>query len=114
MAELVDAIDAVLASRTRDEWGALFDAHGLVWGPVLSLHEVVADPHAEAIGLFPEIEHPRLGRYATVKAPMRFASVETGPRGPAPEVGEHSRALLAELGYGEAAIQRLFDAGAVG
>lgn len=114
MAELVDAIDATLAARTRDEWGALFDAHGLVWGPVLGLHEVVADPHAQAIGLFPEIEHPRLGRYATVKAPMRFAGVETGPRGPAPEVGQHSRTLLAELGYSDADIQQLFDERALG
>ena len=114
MAELVDAIDAVMASRSRDEWGDLFDDHGLVWGPVLGLHEVVADPHAQAIGLFPEIEHPRLGRYATVKAPMRFAGAQTGPRGPAPEIGQHSRALLAELGYSQADIERLFDAKAVG
>ena len=57
MAALVDGIDAALAVRGRDEWGAIFDAAGLIWGPVLALHEVAADPHAAAIGLFPEIAH---------------------------------------------------------
>ena len=42
-----------LAAKSRDEWGAIFDANGLIWGPVLALHEVAVDPHAAAIGLFP-------------------------------------------------------------
>ena len=109
MAELVDAIDEVLGARTRDEWGAIFDAHGVIWGPVLGLHEVPDDPHAQAIGLFPTIEHPEFGAYPTVSAPIRFATADVKPRGPAPGLGEHTREVLAELGYAEADIQHLFD-----
>ena len=58
MVELVELIDAALSVRSRDEWGPIFDEHGLIWGPVLGLHEVVADPQAEAMGLFPMITHP--------------------------------------------------------
>ncbi|MDZ7824880.1 MAG: CoA transferase [Gammaproteobacteria bacterium] len=58
MREIVDGIDAALAAKGRDEWGAIFDEAGIIWGPVLALHEVADDPQAEAIGLFPEIEHP--------------------------------------------------------
>ena len=53
MAELVDGVDKALSIKSRDEWGAIFDANGLIWGPVLALHEVAMDPHADAIGLFP-------------------------------------------------------------
>ncbi|HEX7035666.1 MAG TPA: CoA transferase [Pseudomonadales bacterium] len=114
MAELVDAIDAILARKSRDEWGAIFDREGLVWGPVLSLDEVAVDPQAEAIGMFPEIEHPSLGRYRTVRVPMRFARAEVKPRGPAPGVGQHTREVLAAGGYTDAEIDRLFAAGVVG
>ncbi|MDZ7668247.1 MAG: CoA transferase [Gammaproteobacteria bacterium] len=113
MAELVDAIDTILAARSRDEWGEIFDREGLVWGPVLTLDEVARDPQADAIGMFPSIEHPR-GSYRSVRAPMRFRDVEVKPRGPAPQVGEHSREVLAAAGFDAAEIQALLDGGALG
>ena len=69
--ELVETVDAALAAKSRDDWGPIFDEHRLIWGPVLGLHEVTADPQAEAIGLFPTIEHRKHGDYRTVRAPMR-------------------------------------------
>ncbi len=113
MAELVDGIDATLSAKTRDEWGAVFDEHGVIWGPVLGLHEVVDDPHANAIGLFPELEHPQLGAYRTVNAPMRFKTADVRPRGPAPKVGEHTTQILLEAGLSQPEVQALFDNGIV-
>ena len=113
MAELVDGIDATLSAKTRDEWGAVFDEHGVIWGPVLGLHEVVDDPHANAIGLFPELEHPQLGAYRTVNAPMRFKTADVRPRGPAPKVGEHTKQILSEAGLSPLEAQALFDKGIV-
>jgi crotonobetainyl-CoA:carnitine CoA-transferase CaiB-like acyl-CoA transferase len=114
MAELVDAVDAVLAARGRDEWGELFDRAGLVWGPVLTLDEVAQDRQAEAIGMFPVIEHERLGSYRTVRAPMRFRSSDVRPHGPAPALGQHSREVLAEAGLAPAEIEALLGSGVVG
>ena len=114
MPELVAAIDGILAARSRDEGGEIFDREGLVWGPVLTLDEVARDRQAEAIGMFPVIEHPRLGRYRSVRAPMRFASAEVKPRGPAPGVGQHTRRVLADAGFSPGEIEDLFQAGALG
>ncbi|MEQ8858104.1 MAG: CoA transferase [Pseudomonadales bacterium] len=114
MAELVDAIDAVMAGRSRDEWGAIFDREGLVWGPVLTLDEVASDPQAEAIGMFPTIEHPTLGGYRSVRAPMRFRDLEVAPRAPAPRLGQHTRDVLAGAGFDDAEISTLIGAGALG
>lgn len=114
MREIVDGIDAALAAKSRDEWGRIFDEVGLIWGPVLSLDEVSVDPQAEAIGLFPEIEHPAFGPYRTVSAPMRFAGADVGPRGPSPAIGQHSTEVLREAGLDDAGIEALRAAGTIG
>jgi len=111
MPELVPEIDAALAAKSRGEWGEIFDAEGLIWGPVLALHEVVDDPQAEAIGLFPELEHPELGRYRTVRAPMRMRGADVGPRASAPTPGQHTREVLREAGYAKEEIERMLEAG---
>jgi len=114
MAELVAGIDEALSAHSRDEWGARFDAAGIIWGPVLGLHEVASDPQAEALGLFPTIEHPERGPYRSVSIPMRFARAEVGPRRPAPGVGAHTTEVLAAAGLGPAEIADLAARGVVG
>lgn len=99
MAEIVAGLDESFAARSRDEWGALFDEHGIIWGPVLGLHEVAGDRQADALGLFPTIEHPERGPYRSVGAPMRFLTAEVGPRGPAPRLGADTAAVLAQHGF---------------
>jgi len=114
MAELVDRIDAALASRSRDEWGQIFDREGLIWGPVLTLDEVAGDRQAEAIEMFPSIDHERLGTYRSVRIPMRIRDAEVRPRGPAPDLGQHTREVLAAAGFSDEEIARLIEQGAIG
>ncbi len=114
MAELIDIIDETLSHKTRDEWGEIFDKAGLIWGPVLGLHEVPQDPHAIELGIFPTMEHPEVGTYRTVNAPMRFATADVRPRGPAPRIGQHTEALLVDQGYSAGEISAMIDKGIVG
>ncbi len=114
MPALVAAMDKVLLTKSRDEWGEIFDAAGLVWGPVLTLDEVAADPQAHAIDMFPEIEHPELGRYRTVRAPLRIHGAQIRPQGPAPAVGQHTRSVLTAAGMSDAEIDALVAAGVLG
>ncbi len=114
MPELVAAIDEALSHRTRDQWGEIFDANSIIWGPVLGLHEVASDPQADALGVFPTIHSPEIGPYRTVAAPMRFADVQVGPKGPAPKLGQHTREILSEAGHGTEEIEALVEQGAIG
>ncbi|HSG90394.1 MAG TPA: CoA transferase [Pseudomonadales bacterium] len=114
MREVVEGIDAALAAKGRDEWGRIFDEVGLIWGPVLSLDEVAVDPQAEAIGVFPEIDHPEIGTYRTVAAPIRFSTADVRPRGPSPTIGEHGEEILTEAGLDAQEIAALRAAGTVG
>ena len=109
MHELVPAIDETLAAKSRDEWGKIFDAAGLIWGPVLALQEVVQDPQANAIGLFPTLTDETIGDYRTVNIPMRFQEADVRPRHRAPRAGEQTREILERYGYGEDEIQALLD-----
>ncbi|MBT3694132.1 MAG: CoA transferase, partial [Gammaproteobacteria bacterium] len=114
MGALIDLFDAELAKKSRDEWGKIFDDAGLIWGPVMGLHEVPQDPHAVEIGMFPTIEHPEHGTYTTVNIPMRFATADVKPQGPAPLIGQHTDEILALSGFSEAEISALKEAKIVG
>ena len=114
MPELVAAIAESLSHRTRAQWGEIFDANDMIWGPVLGLHEVASDPQADALGVFPTIHSPDIGPYRTVAAPMRFADVQVGPKGPAPKLGQHTREILSEAGHGIEEIEALVEQGAIG
>ena len=62
-----------------------------------------------ANGVFVEIDDPVLGRVRTVDTPMQIEGHPKITRMPAPRLGEHSRAILAELGLGEQEIQSLAE-----
>lgn len=114
MPEIVAGIDAALSAKSRDEWGEIFDANGMIWGPVLGLHEVVDDPQAEALGLFPMLEDETIGEYRSVTNPMRFKTADVGPRGRAPKLGEHTDSVLAEKGLTADEVAALRAGGAIG
>ncbi len=113
MAALIDILDEVMATKPLAEWGRICDDAGLIWGPASSIDELARDPQAEAIGLFPTIEHPE-GDFRTVAAPMRIAGADIRPRGPAPAVGADTDDVLAEIGYTADEAAALGAAGIVG
>lgn len=113
MAEITARFDAEFEKRSRDEWGDIFDDAGIIWGPVMGLDEVVADPQAEALNMFPEIDSGSFGLYKTVANPLRIDGVDTDPTTPAPALGADTRAVLAEAGYSDSEIDALVDAGVV-
>jgi crotonobetainyl-CoA:carnitine CoA-transferase CaiB-like acyl-CoA transferase len=113
MPELTDGVDQALAKRSRDEWGPIFDDAGLIWGPVLGLHEVPSDPQAEAINLFPAMNNEEFGEYKTVGIPVRFGQADVRPRHSAPKLGQDSTAILQELGMDKVTIKALIQKGVV-
>ena len=86
----------------------------MTWAPVQQLTEVIADPQAEALGLFAEITEPGVARpFRTVAAPFRMVDAEVHVRGPAPRLGAHSREVLGAAGWSDAAIAALISGGIV-
>jgi crotonobetainyl-CoA:carnitine CoA-transferase CaiB-like acyl-CoA transferase len=105
--QLVEILEPIFASRRLEEWSQRLDAEGLIWSPVRRLDEVIADPQARAMGYFPELQHPRAGRFESVAPPFCVEGVELGPRKPAPELDADAEAILREVGLRDDEITKL-------
>jgi CoA:oxalate CoA-transferase len=84
--------------------------------PVLSPAEVVAHPHLQARGAFPEVPHPARGKVRVTASPFHVDGGPVAPAAGAPyRIGEHTRQVLGGLlGYPAARIDELAAAGAIG
>jgi len=112
--ELITLIAAATSGMTFDELTAALDAADVTYGPVARLAEVIDDPQLKAAGILvatgSEDEHYPW----TVSNPIRMAGARRRDAGPAPGVGQHSAAILAELGLSESDIADLAERGVVG
>lgn len=112
--DLMAVLDEVFATASRAEWGARLDEAKLTWGRISDLPDVAEDPQVRAAGAIAKVDHPVVGSFETIAAPFDLPRADVGVRGPAPEIGEHSAAILAELGYSGEAITDLTARGVVG
>ncbi len=110
----VAALDEGFGAFSLQEAGARLTANDLIWAPVQTPAEIVEDPFAQAAGCFVEVEDADGLRYRAPAAPARFPGADDGPKRPAPKLGQHTREVLAEAGYGAEAIEALLASGAAG
>ncbi len=105
---LMPLLRSHLADRDAAELSAVFEANGLPFAPITRPQDLFDDPHLIATGGLAPItlsDGPRAGTTApTVLMPLTLGGERPGIRMSPPRLGEHTRDLLAELGYGDEAI----------
>ena len=111
--ELEAALNAIFRMRGSSDWLERLEAAGFPAGPVQSIQEMHADPQALARRMVVDTEHSKLGPVKTLGLPVKFSETPGEVAAAAPVYGEHTRAVLAEHGYGEAEIDALIAEGAV-
>jgi crotonobetainyl-CoA:carnitine CoA-transferase CaiB-like acyl-CoA transferase len=104
MQALVAAMNDVVATRTKAEWIAVFDAAGVPVGPVNTVGEALSHEQTLARGMVVDLVHPQAGPTKALGCPIHFSKTPTRIDRPAPMLGEHSRELLREYGYDDADI----------
>jgi crotonobetainyl-CoA:carnitine CoA-transferase CaiB-like acyl-CoA transferase len=111
-AEITAEFDKAFAALSFEEVARRLDEADLVWAPVQTPAEVAADPQVAAAGAILQVEDGEGGTYPQPAAPARFPGADAAVRPPSPKLGEHTRQILAEIGYGEAEIEAMVAAGA--
>jgi len=101
------AIEAITEQRDSAEWIDRFNKAGVPAGPIYTMDQVFADPQVQHLGIAQPVEHPTLGRLELVGQAVTLSRTPSRLRTASPEPGEHSEAILRELGYGDSDIARL-------
>lgn len=100
----IHAMAEQIKKRSSAEWLARLDAEDVPCGPILRRSEIVSNEQVIAREIFVEFDQPAVGRVRQPRPPARFEVSQSGISAPAPRLGEHSREVLRDLGYSEAAI----------
>ena len=113
-AALVDLLDAAFGALPYAEIERRLDAEDVVWSPVQTPAEVVADAQAAAADCFIDVADGAGGTFRSPNTPARFDGQDAPERRPPPQLGQHTDEVLAELGYDLAAIAALRSGGSAG
>jgi formyl-CoA transferase len=108
-ADLIPLIEARLKERPAGEWFAELDAAGIPAGPINTIGQALADPQAAYRQMVQEMD-----RFRLVGSPVRLDAARADSDLPPPSLGEHTAAVLAQIGVEEAAMQRLKVAQIIG
>jgi len=112
--ELVDAaVGAWFAEKTRDEALEKMRAASVTVGPVYTIADAINDPHFHAREIIVDAADAQLGRIPMHNIVPRLSKTAGVFRRPAPLLGEHTNAILAEAGFDAAAVTQLRREGAI-
>jgi crotonobetainyl-CoA:carnitine CoA-transferase CaiB-like acyl-CoA transferase len=109
------AVEAIFAARTREQWRAFASEHDCCLEPVLELDEALDSELVRAREMIVELDQPGAQRpVRLLGVPVKLSRTPGDPnRAPGPGLGEHTREVLAALGYDEQQVAALLESGAV-
>ncbi|MEM5277558.1 CoA transferase [Cupriavidus taiwanensis] len=102
--ELYGIVDAAMPGRTTAEWIDALLREDILFGKVNSPDELIEDPHLAELEMFPLVRHPSEGMLRLIGFPITFSATPNTLRQLPPRLGQHTRELLAEIGFSQAEI----------
>ena len=112
-AELRPILAHALAAKPTSHWIAALDEAEIPCGAINDVAAAFAQPAAQTLGMTVEVEHPVLGALRQAGIPFLLGATPASIRTAPPLLGEHSREILAELGYDGAVIDGMAAAGVI-
>ncbi len=107
-------IQGFFKSKTQADVIEYLNSKSVPTAPVYTAKDIFDDPHVAARGTLMEVDDPKVGAYTFARtAPMMETNPDL-PAEPAPDLGQHTRAVLIGLGYSDGDVDSLAKAGVVG
>jgi formyl-CoA transferase/CoA:oxalate CoA-transferase len=111
--DLVRHLAAIFATKPTAAWMDLLDRAGVPNGPILSIADVFAHPQVRHRRMVVEMDHPTAGRIKQTGVPVKFSDTPGRVRTPPPTLGQHTHAILKEVGLSDQEIEVLREASVV-
>ena len=92
-------LQAVLMTKTCEEWYNLLAKADVCVGKVYDIPEVFEDPHVRHRKMAIELDHPQAGKVTQTGVAIKLSDTPGSIRSFAPSIGEHTEAVLSGLGY---------------
>jgi formyl-CoA transferase len=105
--ELATIFGEIFRTEPRAQWLAKLEANDVPAGPINRFDEVFADPGVAALGLVRTVRHPRFGEMRLLAGPVTVSGYDEAEIAPPPLLGEHTEAILRELGLDTTRIEQL-------
>jgi len=105
-AVLEDVMNAVLTTKTTNDWVEVLEAAGVPCGPVYDYAQMLADPQIRHRGLVQYASDPELGEVPHIRIPVRIGE-GVRVRNVAPKLGQHNAEIFGRLGLTEAELKEL-------
>ena len=112
-AEMNAVISEITSTNTSAHWIELLNNAGCPCGPINSMDQVFADPQVKHLEMATPVNHPRMGSFDVVNQAIKLSRTPSSVRTPTPEQGEHTDAILADLGYDRSTIGEFHESGVV-
>jgi len=110
---LMPILESVFTTKSRAEWLAVLTDHDIPCAPVQSLAEFMRDPGVQHMKMTVQYDHPEVGTLTLMGQPIRFSETQAPDAGPPPALGQHTGAVLREIGYGAGDIADLHRLGVI-
>jgi crotonobetainyl-CoA:carnitine CoA-transferase CaiB-like acyl-CoA transferase len=111
--QLYKVIAEATPKRTTQEWISALEQVDVPCARLASVADLLTDGHLRDVNFFAEEQHPTQGQIRVARAPFRIEGVGSEPDKPTPELGEHTRAVLAEAGLSAEQIDKLVSLGVI-
>jgi formyl-CoA transferase len=112
-AEMIPILERMVLAKTRQAWMDELEAAGVPCGPINTIADTFENPQVRARGMKIDLPHPSAGQVPMVANPIKYSATPLQYQAPPPLLGEHTIAVLRDLGYAPDQIERLRTSGIV-